>query len=136
MERFDLKRPRCCSCCGDQVVIGRIDCPNYRRVHFRLSGGDPLGNTTFWTFCPDCADHEWTPERLQQINALLQSSWEDNLNGLVPTYSPERGVWERRQVVTPMQEPDRTRLLDWYRSLTITGLDERYPASQTWAEVA
>ena len=58
----------------------------YRRVHFDLSDG----TQAFVSFCPTCATHPWTPERLAALEAQCKWMWKRmDTPGLRPSWSGE-----------------------------------------------
>jgi hypothetical protein len=59
---FIVPRTPCsCACCGD-TILAPTETSQYRRVHFVIRKGQahvPL-QSTFASFCPSCAGHDWT----------------------------------------------------------------------------
>ena len=74
---FPTPRPlNSCAECGARVLdhngqtVEEQDL-GYRRVHFDLSDG----TQAFVSFCPECARHEWTPERLAALERQCKWGW-------------------------------------------------------------
>ena len=65
-----------CAECGTRILnmngqtIEEEDL-GYRRVHFDLSDG----TQAFVSFCPSCAAHDWTPERIAALERQCKWMW-------------------------------------------------------------
>ena len=65
-----------CAECGTRVLdmngrtVEEQDL-GYRRVHFDLSDG----TQAFVSFCPSCAEHEWTDERIDALERQCKWMW-------------------------------------------------------------
>lgn len=66
---FGKKKPGYCSCCKVPILISSTE--HYRRVHFALNDG----TVTFASFCAECSQHDWTPERVAALDWQTQDGW-------------------------------------------------------------
>src|SRR3990167_6047386 len=78
-----------CAECGTRILnmngqtIEEQDL-GYRRVHFDLSDG----TQAFVSFCPQCAEKPWTPERLTALERQCKFGWKHmQTPGLTPNWS-------------------------------------------------
>lgn len=83
MNKAQFRIPRFpghCASCDAKLIDTCPACQThnrdlgYRRITFALSN-DTEG---FVSFCPSCAEQEWTPKRLQALSVQCQEGWVRN----------------------------------------------------------
>jgi RNA polymerase subunit RPABC4/transcription elongation factor Spt4 len=66
-----------CACCGSKILFERTPInkqTRYRRIIFVLHD-DVRELETFASFCPECAEHEWTEEWLARLERQCHAMW-------------------------------------------------------------
>ena len=61
-----------CACCGVAILFPQTE--GYRRVHFVIHDG-MVEQPTFASFCPVCAEHEWTQDKLASLERQSHAMW-------------------------------------------------------------
>jgi len=112
---FGKKKPGYCSCCKEPILIRTTE--RYRRLHFALNDG----TVTFTSFCPDCAGHDWTEQRLRDLDWQTQDGWHAQICF--------------RKLSADVSQPHECQYPENFHSLfKITGFSTEYPI-QTWDDV-
>ena len=89
-----------CACCGDRVLSHITNTyPDYRRIHFQWNGAAP----SFVSFCPSCAEHEWTPDRLTKLEEQIKAGWRNSPGVLHPEFRFEHLRLMGRDYAFPVQ---------------------------------